>query len=362
MFRESDMASTAATALAPPPLASRSLQPSIPPPAERWKAWDAFLEAHPEGGFMQASWWADFRVNVGYEHFAIILRHNGVILGGALVQKYLFQPGKCFYYIQDGPLLPPDEADAAEVFNAILASIEDHRLKETDTVSHLRIEPRWPQLPKYVDGFRALRDRDIYVEPRVTLCVDLRPSEEEILAQMKPKGRYNIRVAQRHGVSVVEDNSQQGITDFLRLYSEMAERQEINPKPAEYFEALVPILTSVGHGSIFFAEYGDRRLAAALVVYFGQTATYFYGASVDEYRNVMAPYLLHFEIMRQAKSLGHQWYDFWGIGPENEPDHPWANFSTFKRKFGGREFNIVPTLDHIYDSDTYDRYATFASS
>ena len=353
MFQESDV--IAAAPVLPP------LQyPVIP--TDRWAAWDAFLESHPEGGFMQASWWADFRASVGYGHFAIILRHNGAILGGALVQRFLMEPGNCFYYIQDGPLLPADESDAAEVFAAILEFIEEHRRKETDTVSHLRIEPRWPRLPNFVSSFRPLTVRDNYVEPRVTLCIPLRPSEEEILAQMKPKGRYNIRVAQRHGVSVIEDNSERGIADFLRLYADMAERQEINPKPADYFEALIPILTSVGHGSIFFAEYGGQRLAAALVVFFGQTATYFYGASLDEHRNVMAPYLLHFEIMRKARARGHRWYDFWGIGPENEPDHPWANFSTFKRKFGGQQFNIVPTLDYIYDSAAYDQYSAASSS
>jgi len=356
------MGDSTATALVTPPLAALSPPHSITPSSDRWKAWDNFLEAHPEAGFMQASWWADFRANVGYEHFAIILRHNGVILGGALVQKYLFGPGNCFYYIQDGPVLPSEESDAAEVFAAILQSVENHRAKETDKVSHLRIEPRWPRMPAFVSGFRPLAIRDNYVEPRATLCVHLQPSEEDILAQMKPKGRYNIRVAQRHGVSIVEDNSEQGIADFLRLYADMTERQEINPKPADYFKALIPILTSVGRGSIFFAEYGGCRLAAALVVLFGQTATYFYGASLDEHRHVMAPYLLHFEVMRKARGLGHQWYDFWGIGPENEPDHPWANFSTFKRKFGGREFNIVPTIDYIYDSDAYDRYVSYSSS
>ena len=70
----------------------------------------------------------------------------------------------------------------------------------------------------------------------------------------------------------------------------------------------------------------------------------------------MAPYLLHFEIMRRAKSMGYEWYDLWGIAPENEPDHPWQNISVFKRKFGGRELNLVPTLDYVYDPVAYNRY------
>jgi lipid II:glycine glycyltransferase (peptidoglycan interpeptide bridge formation enzyme) len=348
------------TIAAPPPPATAADTPSAqtvsPAPSDRWAAWDNFLMSTPETGFMQSSWWADFRVGVGYEYFAIILKHAGSILGGALVHKFPFAPDDSFYYIQDGPVLPDDPSAAADVFAATINAIEDRRRTETRTISHLRIEPRWPRLPDFVSGFRPLARRDSYFEPRTTLCVDVRPSDELILAQMKPKGRYNIRVAQRHGVSVVEDNSAQGLADFLRLYAEMVRRQELKGKPSYYFETLLPALWSVGHGSLFFAEYAGVRLAAALVVFFGRMAIYFYGASLDERRNVMAPYLLHFEIMRNARARGHQWYDFWGICPENEPDHPWQNFSTFKRKFGGVEFNIVPTLDYIYDSAAYDRY------
>jgi len=71
----------------------------------------------------------------------------------------------------------------------------------------------------------------------------------------------------------------------------------------------------------------------------------------------MTPYLLHFEIMRRAKALGYEWYDLWGVAPEDEPNHPWQNISVFKRKFGGLEVELVPTLDYIYDSAAYDQYA-----
>jgi len=70
----------------------------------------------------------------------------------------------------------------------------------------------------------------------------------------------------------------------------------------------------------------------------------------------MAPYLLHFEIMRKAKALGHEWYDLWGIAPANEPDHPWKNFTAFKAQFGGVEMHLVPTLDYVYNPEAYDRY------
>jgi lipid II:glycine glycyltransferase (peptidoglycan interpeptide bridge formation enzyme) len=274
-----------------------------------------------------------------------------------MVQKYSFAPESCFYYIQDGPVLPDDESAAGEVFAAVLAAVEDRRKAEEQAVSHLRIEPRWERLPDFVRGFTTPPSRDVYTEPRNTACVDLRPPEEAILARMKPKGRYNIGVAQKHGVSVIEDSSEQGVADFLGIYVATAARQGIRAKPSDYFQSLVFLLSSLRCGSIFFAEYQGLRLAAAVVVYFGRRATYFFGGSLDCHRHVMAPYLLHFAIMRKARALGHDWYDLWGVAPPDEPEHSWQHISVFKRKFGGREVGLVPTLDYIYDPAAYDRYA-----
>jgi len=330
---------------------------STPPPAaDRWKAWDGFLEATPDTGFMQSSWWADFRTTVGFEHFGAVLKDRNGIVGGAMVQKFSCASQSRFYYIQDGPVLPGDESVAGEVFEAILEAIENHRKTEQQTISHLRIEPRWQRLPGFVSGFGPPAFKDRFREPRDTLCIDLRPSEATILAQMKPKGRYNIRVAQRHGVSVVEDTSDQGLADFLSIYEDTTTRQGFGAKPPDYFETLVALLSSVQRGSVFFADYQGTRLAAAVVVYFGRRATYFYGGSLDRHRHVMAPYLLHFEIMRKAKAMGQDWYDLWGVAPDNERDHPWQNISVFKRKFGGLELNLVPTLDYVYDPAAYNRY------
>ena len=334
-----------------PPLASLSR-------SERWTAWDDFIEATPETGFMQSSWWVDFRAFCGFENFGITLKNNDAIAGGAVALKYSCTEDICFYYIQDGPVLPSDPLLAEAVFQAVLEAIEARRETEAYTVSHLRIEPRWLFLPSFVRGFQSVPPlADHYLEARDTRCIDLRLSEEAILAQMKPKGRYNIGVARRHGVSVIEDTSAQGLADFQSIYEETAARQGMEAKPPDYFEALVSLLMSVRRGSLFFAEYQNIRVAVALVVCFGSRATYFFGGSREIHRNVMAPYLLHFEIMRKAKALGHAYYDLWGIAPPNAPNHPWLNFSAFKAKFGGAEVHLVPTLDYVFDPAAYARYA-----
>jgi len=328
-----------------------------PPGADCWKAWDDFVEAAPDSGFMQTSWWVEFRNYCGFENFGITLKDGNAIVGGAVVLKYLDSEDRGFYYIQDGPVLPGDPLAAEEVFRVILEDIEHRRKTEQQVVSHLRIEPRWLCLPGFVSGFRPIPPlTDIYLEARDTRCIDLRPSEAAILAQMKPKGRYNIGVARRHGVSIVEDTSAQGLADFQNLYEETATRKGRKAKPPDYFQVLVTLLSPMHRGSLFFAEYQGLRIATALVVYFGPRATYFFGGSRDIHRHVMAPYLLHFEVMRKAKELGHEWYDLWGIAPANVPDHPWQNISVFKSKLGGMEVHLVPTLDYVYDAAAYDAY------
>jgi peptidoglycan pentaglycine glycine transferase (the first glycine) len=324
--------------------------------ATRWQAWSHFVEAAPDSGFMQSAAWARFRGRVGFEHFAVTLKDGELIVGGALVARWSCAPGLAFYYLQEGPVLPADAATAAEVFEAVLASVRRHAQADGECVSHLRIEPRWATLPGFVQGFQAPPFSDCYREPRRTRCIDLRPTEDEILAQMKPKGRYNIRVAQKHGVLVVEDNSAQGVADFIRIQQRTAKRQRLAVKPPRYFRAMLAELAAAQMLSLHFAEYRGRRLATALVITFGQRATYFYGGSLVLHREVMAPYVLQFEIMRKAKAAGCEQYDLWGIAPPGQPDHPWQPISEFKRKFGGTELQFVPTLDLVLDRAAYARF------
>jgi lipid II:glycine glycyltransferase (peptidoglycan interpeptide bridge formation enzyme) len=324
---------------------------------EQWKEWDAWAEQTPlDVGFMQASWWADFRATVGYQHFGALAYGRDGIAGGAVVQKYPHASGSSFYYVQDGPVLPRDDDDAQPVFAALQDAIDRRRATEEDTISHLRIEPRWAALPPFVTGFAKPPFEDSYVEPRNTLLVDLSPPDEAVLARMTAKARYNVRVALRHGVTVVEDTSEQGVERFAEIYEETADRQGIEAKPRDYFQCLVAILSLLRRIGIFFAVHDGERLAAAIVVTFGRTATYFYGGSTSRRRNVMAPYLLHFEIMKRAAAAGCRWYDLWGVEPHGASGHSWHDISVFKRRFGGVELALVPTLDLVYDKAAYRRY------
>ena len=325
--------------------------------SERWEEWDRFVEAAPDAGFMQTSWWAEFRAMCGYRCFGVTIRDEGAIVGGAMVMKRFFDDRHGFYLICDGPLLPSDPECAKEVFSAVLAVLEKHRSAEDKIVAHLRIEPRWGQLPDFVNAFRALpREGDRYAEPRDTIWIDLRPSMDEILEQMKPKGRYNVRVAARHGVRVREDMTAEGLESFLRIHAVTSARHGLGGYSQSYFRTLLSMLQVRRRLSIFFAEHEGTLLATALVVFFGRRATYFFGGSLAEQRHTMAPYALHFEIMRRAKERGCEWYDLWGVDPAGTSGGFWHGISAFKRKLGGIEVNLPPTLDLVYESRGYERF------
>lgn len=331
--------------------------PNRPPTAGGWGVWDRFLQTRGDTGFMQSSWWAEFRAAAGFRNFGVVIRHHGAVIGGGVVQSHEWSPGTGFYYLPEGPVLPDDPARGREVFEALLRSVRHHRHGESAVISHLRIEPRWTELPDYLRDFdTAPAPEDPFTEPRHTLCVDLRGSETGILAQMHPKGRYNIAVARRHGIRIVEDGSAAGVADFLTLYRGMTGRKGLPPKSDAYFTTLIPALHAAGRGALLFAQLGDERLAAALVVYFGVRGTYFFGASSPTHRDAMAPYLLQFEAMRRAKGRGCEAYDLWGIAPPDAPDHPWSGITEFKMKFGGSRLDLVPTTDLVFDRGAYARY------
>ena len=147
-----------------------------------------------------------------------------------------------------------------------------------------------------------------------------------------------------------------GLMDRCSDYKDTAKRQGIRRHSTRTIQALGKYIRRKGRGTLLFAEYEGIRLATSLMLQAGHWATYKYGGQRGVLREMMAPYLLHFEAMKLAKSRGFRWYDFYGISPPDKPGDRMAGVTEFKRKFGGLELQFVPAMDFVYDQEAYRAY------
>ena len=190
-------------------------------------------------------------------------------------------------------------------------------------------------------------------EPDKTLILDLTKSTEDLLKKMHPKTRYNIRLAEKKGITIRELATEKDIDIFYKLSAETAKRDKISIYSKNYYSKLINFLTANETGlklKLYLVEYQNKPLAAALVIYFGQTATYLHGASSGEHRNLMPNYLIQWQAIKDAKNAGMKIYDFWGVSEENKT---WAGITRFKRGFGGREMKFIGTWDYVLDKKWY---------
>jgi lipid II:glycine glycyltransferase (peptidoglycan interpeptide bridge formation enzyme) len=238
------------------------------------------------------------------------------------------------------------------------------RYEPLDTVSQ-------EQLQYFARAHRLRLNAVPAIQPRQTLILDLNQSDEAILASMKPKHRYNLRLAQKHTLSVEAYTGKAAIAQadrFLTLIQETARRQSFRLHPTAYYRTLLEVLAPREAAHLLFVRQPERTrddLATLLLLTHNQTATYLHGGSREQYKSLMAPYLLHWEAFQYARRRGCDRYDFWGTDARQEPesrqwlprdDRPSYGTTRFKLGFGGHIIQYPGTFDLILNPFCYTVY------
>jgi lipid II:glycine glycyltransferase (peptidoglycan interpeptide bridge formation enzyme) len=171
---------------------------------------------------------------------------------------------------------------------------------------------------------------------------------------MKQKCRYNVRLAEKKGVTV---RSWDDLESFHRMMTITGGRDGFGVHSLEYYRKAYELFHPVGMADILVAEFESRPLAALMVFALGQRAYYLYGASTDEERSRMPTYLLQWRAMQWARERGCTDYDLWGV-PDADEETLEAQFETrrdglwgvyrFKRGFGGQVRRAAQALDRVY--------------
>lgn len=218
----------------------------------------------------------------------------------------------------------------------------------------LKIEPSVPHLPQYP---QPPQKPGRPVLPVHTFLLDLTLPEEELLKKMHEKTRYNIRLAQKHGIRVEEKEDQKSLEIFLNFLEETEKRQGFYTHPKDYFLKQWQILKPEKMMHLLMAYYQKTPLGGILLLRFKDKLYYTYGGSSEAHREKMPNHLLHWEAIKLGKKLGCKTYDFWGAYLQKpEPSDPWYGLYRFKAGFGGKLVSYPETFDLIINPLGYKLY------
>ena len=320
---------------------------------------------------LQSDYWARFKAATGWRTLQPA-PPGGIALArraGPFLLAYLpYAFGRAAdHSAVEGPAPSRDEVTTAQVYCDALSSDARAGTERLRPVV-VRWDVPWPAsegLSRMLSaaGFTRSPTR---VQPPDTTIVDLRPNPEAILASMKSKTRYNVRLGPKRGVEVrcaatsFDDRDYTpAVGEFYRLYRRTAARDRITIHPQRYYETAFRIARDLARRQLgtaapappelvlYQADYAGELLAAIVVARWRGTATYLYGASSSRYRNLMAPYALQWRAMRDAKITGCQSYDLFGIPPTDDPTHPMHGLYRVKVGFGGNILHRAGAWDYI---------------
>ncbi len=297
--------------------------------------------------------WGEFKEKVGMEAIRLGVFDQGKLVDGYLVltrelPKFGYKAGQVLKCSLPGK----------KVINAF------RDLCQKENIAFLVIEPehvvrRWknrkgkvhktPAFEKPVDLSRfGLEEAQKKLFATYTFIVDLSQSDKEIINNMHSKTRYNIRLAKRKGVEVVEKSDEEGLEIFTQLLAETMKREGFYLHNKEYYQKLWQVLGPKNKVHILLAKYQGEVLAAWVVLNWKDHLYYPYGASSTRHRDLMASNLVCWQAIKLGKELGCQSFDLLGsLGPKPDKTDSWYGFHRFKKGYGGDLVEFAGSWDLV---------------
>lgn len=291
--------------------------------------WDEIIRALPESHFLQTSEWAEVKREVGWTSRQFTWKdEKGNLVGAAnLLVRSLrplgIGPRLSIGYVPRGPMLEWSDAGLRQ------KALDDLQVYAREQgLIFLKIDPEiliGRGIPGSEKAFEISESESILdelkergwkysaeqIQFKNTAVLDLRGTEEDWLARMKQKSRYNLRLSQRSGVTIRVANDNE-LEMLYKMYAQTAARDGFIIREMEYYLAVWRRFMRAGMAEPLIAEIDGQPVAGLVLFHFGKKAWYFYGMSTNLQREKMPNYLLQWEAMRLAKAKGCEIYDLWG--------------------------------------------------
>ena len=322
--------------------------------------WNDFVAMSPYGNITQSYEWSELAKHAGSTplHFGVV-DDQGKLCAAMLVNvSKLPMLRSTYFYAPRGPIVDDPDSPALTV---LLNFVKSEARKQGAFM--LKVEA--PAEDSDKPWINALQRRGFHVSPqsihvRNEWILDIRPDEKELLANMKEKWRYNIRLAGRKGVTIRRGNGPEDLATFHKILIETSERDEFFIHGLDHFQLIMDVFGKDDGAALFLAEHEGKAIAGIMMMRYGRWSWYRYGASSSQGRNVMPNHLLQWTGMQWARSHGCWYYNFLGVPTileesEGRKDPMWGVY-TFKRGFGGFARCSLPAYDLPYNPVVYELY------
>ena len=309
---------------------------------------------------LQTGYWADFKEGFGWKAHPLKIDLNNEKINILFLTRQI-HGNTTIAYVPLGPSIKNIPENPETIIKLISEKAKELLPKNTILI---RYDLPWSEkgpgnIPEPIAIDKSLKKVSIYIQPLSTVILDITGTEEEILKRMKNKTRYNIRLAAKKGVKVIESGEEK-LEKWYNIYSETSKRDKIAIHSYEYYNNLFKKSEEYGTGSpeykLLLAEIEGETVAGIIVAFRGSMSWYLYGASSNKKRNFMPNHALQWKAIQIAKEKGCLKYDFCGIPTIEDKSHPMYGLYRFKTGFGGTIINRYGCYDYVCKKISYKAY------
>ena len=299
--------------------------------------------------FLQSHDWAEFQESIGHSTWMIDNGKMRALIIEHALPLGLPGQGKNYLYVPYGPVISFDHIRGGlrDEVNGFIQHVRELAKKQKSIF--VKVEPQSDVVMEliYRRGFKRSKKS---IQPNKTVIVDLKKSESELSSAMHHKTRYNVNLALKKSLDFQESDDVKVFWKMLKRTSEVDKFHTHNEKYYKHLLGFFSSKTEIKTKLVLVSSEG-KPIAGAILLLYENTAYYLHGAMDRDYKNLMAPYKMHWEIMIWAKSQGYEFYDLWGIDANK-----WPGVTRFKLGWGGRLVEYPGSFDMPISSFWYFMY------
>lgn len=303
--------------------------------------WEKFVLSQNPYSFLQSWAWGETNEKTGSKIFRIGFNKDNKLIGVCLLIKENAKRGP-HLIIPGGPVIDWADKKLVDIF---IDTIKN--LAKNENVWFVRVRPEIKDSDNARKDFKDLGfvSAPMHLHAENTWILDISKPEEELLAGMRKSTRYLIKKSLNLGLELEVSKDPKSAGILYELQKETAKRHKFVGFSQKLFKSEIESFAGNENAAVFICRKDKEVLAAAIIIFYGNTAYYHFSGSTSKFSEVPFSYFLQWQIILEAKKRGIKYYNFWGIAPNNNPKHRFAGVTLFKTGFGGERIDWLHAHD-----------------